>query len=214
MINGYIIDMDGTIVDSMGIWDDLGSRFLIQKQVTPAANLKDILAPLSINQAIDYLIKEYHLSQSHKQINQEINNLLNTIYSNEVKLKPGAKTFINKCFKYQKKLCLLTANNYQTTISILNKHNLTNKFDQIITCDDTHLTKQDGIIYEYAAKQLILNKEECIVIEDAYHAIKCAKTAGFKVWAIADKSNLQYWDKICKLSDLNFNNMHEMEDLL
>ena len=214
MINGYIVDMDGTLVDSMALWDDLGSRFLRQKHITPKANLKEILAPLSINQAITYLINEYHLSQTVSQISQEINMMLETIYTSEINLKPGAADFIEQCFKQNKKLCLLTANNYQTTIKVLNKYNLTNKFDQIITCDNVSLDKQNGAIYEYAAEQLGVLKDECIVIEDAYHAITSAKDACFKVWAVADLSNQQDWDKICQISDLYFNDMREMEVLI
>lgn len=213
MIKGYIIDMDGTIIDSMAIWDDIGSRFLLQKNITPASNLKETLAPLSINQAINHLIKEYQLVESADQINQQINNLLDSIYANEVTLKTGAKDFINTCYQQNKKLCLLTANNYQTTIKTLDKFAITDKFHQIITCDSTSLDKQNGDIYKYAAKQLNLNINECIVIEDAYHAIKSAKNAGFKVWAVADSSNQQQWDKICKLSDQHFTNMKEMEVL-
>lgn len=213
MIKGYIIDMDGTIIDSMAIWDDIGSRFLLQKNITPASNLKETLAPLSINQAINYLIKEYHLVDSVAQINQQINKLLDSIYANEVTLKTGAKDFINTCYQKNKKLCLLTANNYQTTIKTLDRFAITDKFHQIITCDSTSLDKQNGDIYIYAAKQLNLNIDECIVIEDAYHAIKSAKNAGFKVWAVSDQSNQQQWDKICKLSNLHFTNMKEMEVL-
>lgn len=213
MISGYIIDMDGTLIDSMAIWDDIGNRFLLQKNIIPAPNLQETLAPLSINQAINYLIKEYHLPESLNQINQQINKLLDSIYSNEVTLKTGAKDFINNCYQQNKKLCLLTANNYQTTIKTLDKFAITDKFHQIITCDSTSLDKQNGDIYKYAAKQLNLNIDECIVIEDAYHAIKSAKSAGFKVWAVADRSNQQQWDEICKLSDQHFDNMKEMEVL-
>lgn len=213
MISGYIMDMDGTIIDSMTIWDDIGSRLLLQKNITPASNLKETLAPLSINQAINYLIKEYHLQESVGQINQQITDLLDSIYSNEVTLKTGAKEFINNCYQKNKKLCLLTANNYQTTIKTLDRFAITEKFHQIITCDSTSLDKQNGDIYKYAAKQLNLNIDECIVIEDAYHAIKSAKNAGFKVWAVADQSNQQQWDKICKLSDQHFTDMKDMEVL-
>lgn len=211
MIKGYIIDMDGTILDSMPIWDELSIRFLKHKGILANPNLKDILAPMSIDQAINYLINTYHLTQSPEELIKEVNNLLTSIYLNEVSLKPGAKEFINKCYQRNKKLCLLTANSYPVTISVLDKYGLTDKFDQIITGDSTTLDKLSGTIYEHARKALMLNNNECIVIEDAFHAISGAKRHNFVVWAVYDSSNKSNWEQICKLSDLYFNNMSEME---
>lgn len=211
MIKGYIIDMDGTILDSMHIWDELGSRFLELKNIIPQSNLKDVLAPLSIIQAVTYLKETYHLEQSIETLVNEVDNLLASIYENELSLKPGAQEFINQCYKQNKKLCLLTANNYQVTIKILDKYNLTSKFKQIITGDQTSLDKQSGEIYTYAATKLDLNKDECIVIEDAYHAIKAAKSQDFCVWAISDPSNQKDWTNICKICDAHFNDLTKME---
>ena len=128
---------------------------------------------------------------------------MNHIYLSEIPLKPGALEFITNCFNHHKKLCLLTANNYQATINILDKYNLTSKFDEIITCDHTTLDKRSGEAYNYAISALHLHKDECIVIEDALHAIIAAKKQGFTVWAVADQSNQDDWDEICKISDLN-----------
>ena len=175
MIKGYIIDMDGTLLDSMHIWNELGSRFLELKGITPEANLKDILAPLSINQAIKYIAETYQLKEPLDVLINEVNSLLNHIYLSEIPLKPGALEFITNCFNHHKKLCLLTANNYQATINILDKYNLTSKFDEIITCDHTTLDKRSGEAYNYAISALHLHKDECIVIEDALHAIIAAK---------------------------------------
>ena len=211
MIKGYIIDMDGTLLDSMHIWNELGSRFLELKGITPEANLKDILAPLSINQAIKYIAETYQLKEPLDVLINEVNSLLNHIYLSEIPLKPGALEFITNCFNHHKKLCLLTANNYQATINILDKYNLTSKFDEIITCDHTTLDKRSGEAYNYAISALHLHKDEGIVIEDALHAIIAAKKQGFTVWAVADQSNQDDWDEICKISDLNLKNLSEME---
>ncbi len=214
MIKGYIIDMDGTLLDSMHIWNELGSRFLELKGITPEANLKDILAPLSINQAIKYIAETYQLKEPLDVLINEVNSLLNHIYLSEIPLKPGALEFITNCFNHHKKLCLLTANNYQATINILDKYNLTSKFDEIITCDHTTLDKRSGEAYNYAISALHLHKDECIVIEDALHAIIAAKKQGFTVWAVADQSNQDDWDEICKISDLNLKKFIRNGDMI
>ena len=71
------------------IWNELGSRFLELKGITPEANLKDILAPLSINQAIKYIAETYQLKEPLDVLINEVNSLLNHIYLSEIPLKPG-----------------------------------------------------------------------------------------------------------------------------
>ena len=212
MIKGYIIDLDGTLLDSMFIWNNIGSRYLLSKNIIPKNNLDKILAPLSINQAIKYISKEYSLNESYQQIYQEINTLLKKRYLIETTLKPGAKDFLIKCVKEQKKLCLLTANTLEITKTILDKYSLSKLFTKIITSEQTDLDKQNGEIYQFAAKQLKLKINECVVIEDAFHAIVSAKQAGFTVWAIYDTSNQDKWAQICTISDKYFKNIFEMGD--
>lgn len=212
MIKGYIIDLDGTLLDSMFIWNNIGSRYLLSKNIIPKNNLDKILAPLSINQAIKYISKEYSLNESYQQIYQEINTLLKKRYLIETTLKPGAKDFLIKCVKEQKKLCLLTANTLEITNTILDKYSLSKLFTKIITAEQTDLDKQNGEIYQFAAKQLKLKINECVVIEDAFHAIISAKQAGFTVWAIYDTSNQAKWAQICTISDKYFKNISEMGD--
>ena len=213
MIKGYIIDMDGTILDSMKIWENAAITLLKDKGIIASDDLKDILAPLSIKEAINYIKNKYYLSESVSEIQNLFLDLIKYHYLNKVNLKPGVKEFIKECSYSNKKLCLLTANQRDLTIEILIKHELINYFDQIITCNDTSLTKQNFDIYKFAAKQLNLKINECIVIEDALHAINSAKKAGFVVWGVADQSNLKDWTKIKSISDSTFENMEYMEVL-
>lgn len=211
MIKGYILDMDGTLLDSMYIWENAASTLLLKKGIAPDDKIKDILAPLSINEAIRYLKNKYSFIEPVTEIQNELIKILEYQYLNEVTLKSGAQDFIRNCVYARKKLCLLTANKRNLTVKILTKHNIINYFDKIISCDDTNLTKQDGAIYQFAAQQLNLNINECIVIEDAYHAICAAKKAEFIVWGVADNSNLQDWSQIKAKSDSAFKSMKYME---
>ena len=213
MIKGYIIDMDGTMLDSMELWDNIAILLLQKYGITADKNIKQILDPLSINEALIYLKEKYHFTDSISKMHDDLLNILEFQYLNNVNLKPGVKTFMNQCILQNKKLCLLTANYRNLTVKILSRHNLIKYFDQIITCDDTSLTKQNGDIYKYASQALNLNINECIVIEDALHAIKAAKQANFTVWAVGDQSNINSWSKIKKISDSYYQDIGSMEVL-
>ena len=50
-IEGAIFDLDGTLLDSMGIWDRAGEDFLLSLGITPRENLAETLKELSLAQA-------------------------------------------------------------------------------------------------------------------------------------------------------------------
>lgn len=97
MIKGYIIDMDGTILDSMQIWENAAITLLKNKDIIVDNELKNILAPLSIKEAIDYIKKRYCLSESVTEIQNLMFNLIEYQYLNEANLKSGVREFIEKC---------------------------------------------------------------------------------------------------------------------
>ena len=65
MIKGYIVDMDGTILDSMFIWDNIVAMLLQKKGITIDNKLKNTLAPLSIDDALKYIKEKYPNVEFH-----------------------------------------------------------------------------------------------------------------------------------------------------
>ena len=55
MIRGAIFDLDGVLLDSMGIWEDLGARYLQRLHITPEPGLNEVLFPMSMEQGAVYL---------------------------------------------------------------------------------------------------------------------------------------------------------------
>ena len=55
MIWGAIFDLDGVLLDSMGIWEDLGARYLRRLHITPEPGLNEVLFPMSMEQGAAYL---------------------------------------------------------------------------------------------------------------------------------------------------------------
>ena len=63
MIKGAIFDVDGTLLDSMGIWKDVGVRYLNSIGIEAEPDLGNILFTMSIQEGAQYVKEHYHLSQ-------------------------------------------------------------------------------------------------------------------------------------------------------
>ncbi len=90
MIRGAIFDLDGVLLDSMGIWEGLGARYLRRLRITPEPGLNEILFPMSMEQGAAYLKARYPLQQSEAEICCGIAQMLEDYYVREVPAKPGA----------------------------------------------------------------------------------------------------------------------------
>ena len=64
MTKAAVFDLDGVLLDSMGIWNDLGARYLRSLGVTPEEGLNEILFSMSMEQGAEYLHTHYALPQS------------------------------------------------------------------------------------------------------------------------------------------------------
>ena len=87
---GAIFDLDGTLLDSMPVWRDLGDAFLQRQGIAPAPDLAAALAPLSLRQAAVYLRQQYGLTQPPEQLVEQISAMLADCYRFSIPLKPGA----------------------------------------------------------------------------------------------------------------------------
>ena len=93
-IKGIIWDADGTLLDSMEIWDHAPDHYLETLGIEPEPNLGEILFEMSLEQGAKYLIDRYHLPVGVADVLEGIHCQIETFYRREVTLKPGAKELL------------------------------------------------------------------------------------------------------------------------
>ena len=59
MIKGAIFDVDGTLLDSMGIWKDVGGRYLNSIGIEAEPDLGNILFTMSLFQNTTHRMRKY-----------------------------------------------------------------------------------------------------------------------------------------------------------
>ena len=94
MGKGAIFDADGTLIDSMPIWEDAGARFLAGLGIKAEENLGDILFRMSIDEGAAYLKKAYKLDMTEEEVKKGELGVINDFYVNRVQAKDGAREFL------------------------------------------------------------------------------------------------------------------------
>lgn len=184
-----IFDIDGTLIDSMPIWDDLGARYLRSLQITPEPDLGKILFPMTIAEGVHYLKEHYHLEQPESEIRKGLQDITERFYREEVPLKKGALDFIQALAEHNMPMVLATIGETALEEAALKRLQIWQYFQKMFVCEDYHTTKKESKIYQVCADYLHLAPSKILVVEDLLQAIRSAARAGFQTAAIYDAAS-------------------------
>ena len=195
-----LFDFDGTLFDSMFIWDSVGEIYLHSLGKEPKPSMREDVRALSLYQSACYFQKEYGLSLSVEQIMTGINQTIEHFYVHEVLPKPGVVDFLERMKKCKVRMCIVTASDRYQIEAALNRCGMEDYFEVIFTCSEMGHGKDEPIIFQKAMEYFSADRSNTIVFEDAIHAIRTAKADGFSVVAVFDNSEKRQ-SEIRNLSD-------------
>lgn len=201
-ITGAIFDMDGTLIDSMYIWDKIIVDFAIARGITPRDSFYGDVRDLKIAAVPAYLKKEYGYSCTQKEMIDGLYAIVEELYRTVVQPKPGVIEFLEDFRRRGIRMCVATATELYVVEMVLERLDMLKYFSGLFTCTMVGAGKDKPVIYEAALKKLGTTKAETPVFEDATYAIKTAKAAGFPIVAIYDEFYKGDWETIRSLADV------------
>lgn len=225
-----IFDLDGTLIDSLGMWNDTDNR-LINLLSNGREKIEDI------GKYRDNYLKKCHEKNIYLEYCNHLKEITNSPLTGEEILKMRDDIFANYakevCYKkgapellqYLKRkgylLALATTTTqvqlkiYQTeNKNIIEKANIKDIFSLILSKEDVDHKKPNPEIHFKILDFFSVTKEECLIVEDSLIGVEAAKNAGIKVATIYDKYSDSERDQILALTDYYFTNFQELEDLL
>lgn len=183
-----IFDFDGTLFDSMGIWDQVGEIYLNSLGKSPKASLREDVRPLSLYQSACYVKREYDLSLSVEEIMAGINQVVENYYVNQVLPKVGVAEFLDQIKLAGISMCIATASDKSQVRAALKRCEMDSYFEAIFSCTEVGHGKDEPMIFREAMEYFGADRTSTLVFEDAIHAIWTAKEDGFTVVGVFDES--------------------------
>lgn len=181
-----IFDMDGTLVDSMGIWGQIDVEFLGERGIPMPHDLQRQIEGMSFLETANFFKEHFGLTESLEEIKQIWNDMALRKYSNGMQLKPGVREFLEYAKKLHIPMGIATSNSTFLTNACLESLGIDEYFDAIVTGTDVTKGKPQPDVYLEAARRLKANPNKCLVFEDVPKGLMAAKNAGMTACAIYD----------------------------
>lgn len=189
MINGVIFDVDGVLLNSMPIWENLGELYLRELGIEAEKDLGKKLFTLSMEEAAEYLTSQYNLDKSVEEVVSGLVRAVKEFYEERVPLKEGVREYLNEFRARKIPMVIATSGDRRNTEAALKRLKIYSYFQGIYTCSEIGSGKDQPDIYFAAALQMDTDPEQTWVFEDTLHALRTAKSAGFRTVAVYDKSS-------------------------
>ncbi len=185
-IHSIIFDLDGTLVDSMWVWDEIDIEFLSKRGLSLPPTYQKEIEGMSFTETAIYTKELFQLPESVEELKGIWNQMALDKYAKEVPLKSGVKRFLNYCKENKISMGIATSNSKELVEVVEKAHALSDYIQVIVTSCEVAKGKPAPDVYLEVARRLQTNPEHCLVFEDVPMGILAGKNAGMKVCAVKD----------------------------
>ena len=190
-ITAVIFDLDGVLADSEPWWDQIDAKLLAGYGADYHGEYHRQVLGISYRLAIEFYKKAFNLNASTGEMMKQRGEIATEFFANKVDLFPGTKSVLEELKKLRLgtpvRLGLATSSVSASARPFLDRHQLTDLFDVVVTGEEVEYGKPAPDIYLLAAEKLSVPARQCLVVEDALSGIAAAKAAKMQVVAIPDR---------------------------
>ena len=183
----YFFDLDGTLLDSNGIWLDIDIQFLAKHGISPVPrDYTDYVTHHTFQDAAEYTRRVFSLSLSAQEIIAQWREMAREAYASQLELKPEARDFLERAAAAGEKTALLTSCMPNLCQAALEHHGLLSLLSPILTTFQLGLEKRDPRLYQEVSRLCGQRMENCVLFDDSPVYCAAAREAGWQVFGAAD----------------------------
>lgn len=181
----YLFDLDGTLIDSNGIWANVDRTFLARRGLPYTQEYRDGMAHMIFPLAAQFTREYGNLSESCEEIMAEWMALAEDSYAH-VALKPFAREVLDKLKTDGERLAVFTSAVPEHCATALAVHGLTPYFERVVYAHEFGINKSEPEAFRRAAEMLGVMPEDCTLVDDSVRSCRAAREAGLTVIGIFD----------------------------
>ncbi len=184
-----IFDLDGTLIDSMWVWEVVDQEFYIKHGLvgrTVPEDMHEQMEGMSFTEVAGFFKELFQIDSSIEEIKSDWLKSTYDKYVTEVKLKDGCEELLSHLKKKGIKMGIATSNSRELVEAVLKARGIDKYFEYICTSCEVNAGKPAPDVYLNVANKLEVAPEHCLVFEDVVKGIQSGKNAGMMVCAVKD----------------------------
>ena len=186
MIAGVVFDMDGVIVDTEQVWDEVREKLVADWGGRYSAESQRAMMGMSSGEWSRYMHIELGLTQTPEEINDEVVVRMLQRYRVELPLIDGAVDAVRELSR-SFPLAVASSSNRPLINAVLDTAGITDCFAATVSSEEVARGKPSPDVYLEAARRLDVAPSACIAVEDSANGIRAAAAAGMHVIAFPNR---------------------------
>jgi len=181
----FLFDMDGTLIDSNGVWKAVDREFLARRGLPYTHAYYEGVAHTIFPLAAKFTKEFCRLEESCEEIMAEWMDLAKDAYAH-VSIKPGVRAYLKQCRSEGRRMAVVTSSIPVHCHTALERLDLEKYFDHITFAQELGIGKGDPGVWRMAAAENHVRPEECTMFDDSLAACRGARQAKMRVVGVYD----------------------------
>jgi HAD superfamily hydrolase (TIGR01509 family) len=183
MIRAVVFDLDGVIVDSEQVWDEVREAYVRETGGTYSDRSARDMMGMSSPEWSRYMVEALRVPGTPESINAAIVERMLARYGEAPPLLPGAVEAVRR-IGARLPLAIASSSNRELIDVVLRVSGLAADFAATVSSEEVPRGKPSPDVYLEAARRLGVDATGCGAVEDSHNGIRSAKAAGMRVVAV------------------------------
>jgi HAD superfamily hydrolase (TIGR01509 family) len=178
-----VFDLDGVIVDSEQVWDEVRERYAHERGGSYSERSTRDMMGMSSHEWSRYMADVVGVPGSPEEINADIVRLMLERYGEAPPLIPGSVDAVRRVAG-RWPLAIASSSNPELIEVVVSAAGLGDVFEIVVSSQEVPRGKPAPDVYLEAALRLGVDATRCGAVEDSHNGIRSAKAAGMRVVAV------------------------------
>jgi HAD superfamily hydrolase (TIGR01509 family) len=187
VIKAVVFDMDGVLVDTEQVWDEVREQLAAEWGGTYTAEAQRAMMGMSSGEWSRYMHEAVGLEKSADEINAEVVRRMLHRYRLELPVVRGAVESVRRLREAGLALAVASSSNRPLIDTVLRTIGVSDEFAATVSSEEVHRGKPAPDVYVEAAHRLGVDAAECAAVEDSENGIRSAHAAGMRVLALPNE---------------------------